>query len=95
MISKTLTKNNSEESILQLEVLDVFIKQTNNIEESNINNEIEDNQDNEDNQTRKYRLIFKIMDSKINEYQLDNGILKITDSLEWISFQNESNESSE
>ena len=92
LISKTLTKNNSEESILQLEVLDVFIKQTNNIEESNINNEIEDN---EDNQTRKYRLIFKIMDSKINEYQLDNGILKITDSLEWISFQNESNESNE
>jgi len=58
-------------------------------------NWIEDNQDNEDNQTRKYRLIFKIMDSKINEYQLDNGILKITDSLEWISFQNESNESND
>ena len=33
-------KNNSEESITQLEVLDVFIKQTNNIEESNINNEL-------------------------------------------------------
>ena len=35
------------------------------------------------------------MDSKIKEYRLDNGILKITDSLEWISFQNESDESDE
>ena len=113
LISKTLTKNNSEESITQLEVLDVFIKQTNNIEESNINNDIEESNINndieesninndfevikeiEDNQTRKYRLIFKIMDSNITEYQLDNGILKIADNLEWISFQNESNESNE